>query len=58
VKTSCFRVEYLVQSMIVKVKIPEKIKLRFVAFDESSRSEVNASGGKHLIDLTLKVTRF
>jgi heterodisulfide reductase subunit B len=39
----------------MKVDIPLKIKLSFVAFDEYSRCEVSDTGSKNRLDLTLKV---
>lgn len=42
---------------VMKVDIPLKIKLSFVAFDEYSRCEVSDTGSKNRLDLTLKVIR-
>ena len=39
----------------MKSEVPVKIKLRFVAHDECSKSEVSKAGSRYLLDLTLKV---
>ena len=35
--------------------MPMKIKLRFVNYDDYSKFVVNETGGRHLVDLSLKV---
>ena len=40
---------------MMKQRLPDKIKLRFVPFDDSSKAEVSKMGRKFVLDLTLKV---
>lgn len=45
-------------SQNMRGEVPVKIKLRFVAHDESSKCEVSEAGSKCHLDLTLKVLSF